>query len=47
MPRLGVMAVCSAWLYIAEHGANKAIDNPFDALWWGVVALTTVGSGDI
>jgi hypothetical protein len=25
---LGVMALCSAWLYIAEHGINKAIDSP-------------------
>jgi len=44
---LGVMALCSAWMYIAEHGINKAVDNPFDALWWGVVTLTTVGYGDV
>lgn len=44
---LGVMAVCSAWLYIAEHGINKTVENPFDALWWGVVTLTTVGYGDV
>src|ERR1035437_145364 len=43
---LGVMALCSAWLYIAEHGVNKAIENPFDALWWGV-GVTTVGYGDV
>jgi len=41
------LVVCSAWLYVAEHGVNKAIENPFDALWWGVVTLTTVGYGDV
>jgi voltage-gated potassium channel len=44
---LGVMALCSAWMYIAEHGLNKAVESPFDALWWGVVTLTTVGCGDV
>jgi len=44
---LGVMALCSAWMYVAERGINQAIDNPFDALWWGVVTLTTVGYGDV
>ena len=44
---LGVMALCSAWLYIAEHGINKAVDNPFDPLRLGVVTLTTVGYDDV
>jgi voltage-gated potassium channel len=44
---LGVMVVCSAALYVAEHGVNKAVDQPFDALWWGVVTLSTIGYGDV
>ncbi len=44
---LAVMALCSIALYPAEHGVNKTIDSPFDALWWGVVTLSTVGYGDV
>ena len=43
---LTVMVVCSAFVYSAEHGANKLLDTPFDALWWGVSTITTVGYGD-
>ncbi|MDA8202493.1 MAG: ion transporter [Chloroflexi bacterium] len=44
---IAVMVVCSIALYAAEHGVNKTIDSPFDALWWGVVTLSTVGYGDV
>lgn len=43
---LSVMVVCSAFVYQAEHGVNALISSPFDALWWGVTTLTTVGYGD-
>lgn len=44
---LGVMVLTSLGLYIAESGVNEAVSSPWDALWWGVTTMTTVGYGDV
>lgn len=44
---VGVTMLSSVALYIAEHEANPAVDDPLDALWWGITTLSTVGYGDV
>ena len=43
----GVVVIGSLVAYHAEHPTNPGFATVGDALWWGVVTLTTVGYGDI
>ena len=44
---VGVVVIGSLVAYNAEHPANPGFATIGDALWWGIVTLTTVGYGDI
>jgi voltage-gated potassium channel len=43
----GVVVIGSLVTYHAEHPTNPGFATVGDALWWGIVTLTTVGYGDI
>jgi voltage-gated potassium channel len=43
----GVLLIGSLVAYHAEHPVNSEFATVGDALWWGIVTLTTVGYGDI
>ena len=43
----GVVVIGSLVAYNAEHPTNPGFATIGDALWWGIVTLTTVGYGDI
>jgi voltage-gated potassium channel len=43
----GVVVLASLVAYSAEHPKNPEFATVGDALWWGIVTLTTVGYGDI
>ena len=42
-----IVLVASFVAYWAEHPANSEFATLKDAVWWGIVTLTTVGYGDI
>jgi voltage-gated potassium channel len=44
---LGVVVITSLAFFAAEVERNPNVTSPVDALWWGVVTLTTVGYGDV
>ncbi len=43
----GVLVTASLVAYYAEHPTNPGFATVGDALWWGIVTMTTVGYGDI
>jgi voltage-gated potassium channel len=44
---IGILILASLVAYHAEHPTNPQFATVGDALWWGIVTLTTVGYGDI
>jgi hypothetical protein len=42
-----LLSVATGLIYTAEHRVNPSINSYFDALYFGLTTLTTVGFGDV
>jgi voltage-gated potassium channel len=41
------LVLATLTFYFVERGVNPMVKSYFDALWWGVTTITTVGFGDV